>query len=63
MNVMPPIVVRLGGARNEHIGALRSGAGPIIEDIEEVMRLVRRNPDLDAPNRIFLPLVVVYEGT
>jgi hypothetical protein len=63
MNVTPPIVVHLGGARNEHIGQLRRGAGPINEDIEEVMQLVRLNPDLDAPNRIFLPVVVVYERT
>jgi hypothetical protein len=61
MNVTSPIVVHLGRVRKEHIGELRAGAGPIVEDIEEVMQLVRMNADLDGAKRIVLPVVVVYE--
>ena len=41
MNVASPIVVHLGKVHKEHIGELRGGAGPIVEDIEEVMQMVR----------------------
>jgi hypothetical protein len=63
MNVASPIVVHLGRVRKEHIGELRSGAGPIVEEIEEVMRLVRMNADVESAKRFFLPVVVVYERT
>jgi hypothetical protein len=61
MNVASPIVVHLGKVDKEHTGELRGGAGPVVEDIEEVMQLVRRNTDLEGEKRIFLPVVVVYE--
>jgi hypothetical protein len=61
MNVASPIVVHLGKVHKEHIGELRGGAGPVVEDIEEVMQLVRRSTDLEGEKRIFLPVVVVYE--
>jgi hypothetical protein len=61
MKVTSPIVVHLGKVRKEHIGELRARAGPIVEDIEEVMRLVRMNADLGVANRVVLPVVVVYD--
>jgi hypothetical protein len=63
MNVASPIVVHLGKVYKDHIDELRGGAGPIVEDLEEVMQMVRRNADLEGAKRIFLPVVVVYERT
>jgi hypothetical protein len=60
MNVTSPIVVDMGSAQKKHVGDLRKGAGPITEDIEEVMRLVRLNADPGGEKRVFLPVVVVY---
>ena len=60
MNVKSPIVIDLGKTRDEHVDQLRSGAGPIVEDLEEVMRLVRLNAGAEDGKRIFLPIVTVY---
>jgi hypothetical protein len=66
MSVTTPIVVDLGRTRDELIQQLRSGDGRMVEDVEEVMRLVRLNagPERrtgpERRNRIFLPIVVVY---
>jgi hypothetical protein len=60
MSVTTPIVVDLGRTRDELIRQLHSGAGRMVEDVEEVMRLVRLNAGPERRNRIFLPIVVVY---
>jgi len=60
MSVTRPIVVDLGRARDAPIDRLRQGDGPLVEDVEEVMRLVRLQADPDNSNRIFLPVVVIY---
>jgi hypothetical protein len=59
-NMTSPIVVSLGKTREQHVSQLRIGIGPMVEDLQEVMRLVRENVDLDRKNRVFLPIVVVY---
>jgi hypothetical protein len=63
MSVTTPIVVDLGTTRDELIQQLRSGAGRMVEDVEEVMRLVRLNAGPECRNRIFVPIVVVYGRT
>jgi hypothetical protein len=60
MNVKSPIVIDLGKTRDENVDQLRIGAGPIVEDLEEVMRLVRLNAGAEGEKRIFLPVVTVY---
>ena len=60
MSVTRPIVVDLGRARDAPIDQLRQGGGPLVEDVEEVMRLIRLRADPDNSNRIFLPVVVIY---
>lgn len=61
MTVAPPIVIDLGRVLGHEIEMLREGRGRLVEDLEEVMRLVRlrANPD-DNNTRIFLPIVAVY---
>jgi hypothetical protein len=61
MSILSPIVVDLGGVRKKDVGDFHTGAGPIVEDIEVVMRSVRANANLDGAKRVFLPIVVVYE--
>ncbi len=60
MNVTSPIVISLGTARNEQVDLLRSGAGQILEDIEEVMKLVRLSAGDNGDRCVFLPIVAVY---
>ena len=58
--VAAPIVVDLGRTRDAKIRQFGDGAGQLVDDVEEVMRLVRRGAGADSSNRIFLPVVVVY---
>jgi hypothetical protein len=60
MNVTSPIVISLGRAQREQVDQLRSGAGQILEDIEEVMKLVRLSAGKEGEKRVFLPVVAVY---
>ena len=60
MSVTRPIVVDLGRARDAPIDELAQGGGTLGEEVEEVMRHVRRQADPDNSNRIFLPVVVIY---
>jgi hypothetical protein len=60
MSIALPIVVDLGRTQDKHIDLLREGDGQILEDVEEVLRLVRRNANPDGGNKIFLPIVAVY---
>ena len=60
MSIALPMVVDLGRTQDEHIDLLRQGDGQIIEDVEEVLRLVRRNANPDSGTKIFLPIVAVY---
>jgi hypothetical protein len=60
MSITLPIVVSLGRTRDEQVELLRQGGGQLVEDVEEVMRLVRQNAGPDCGNKIFLPIVAVY---
>jgi hypothetical protein len=60
MSVAHPIVVDLGRIRDEQVEELRQGGRQLLDDVEEVMRLVRREAGADSGNKIFLPIVVVY---
>ena len=59
-NITTPIVADLGSAGKEEIKQLRSGGGPLADDIREAMRHVQANVELAGANRIFVPVVVVY---
>jgi hypothetical protein len=63
MSVTSPLVVSLGKVRKQQIDELRRGVGPIVEDVAEVMKVVRTNADLEREKRVFLPVVVLYERT
>ena len=60
MLVTPPIVVDLGKVSDDEIDLLMQGTGPLIEDIEEVMRLLRRDTGPQTDGRVFLPVVATY---
>jgi hypothetical protein len=60
MLVTPPIVVDLGKASDDEIELLRQGTGSLVEDIEEVMRLLRRDTGPQTGDRVFLPVVATY---
>ena len=60
MLVAPPIVVDLGKASDDELDLLMQGKGPLAEDIEEVMRLLRRDTGPQTGDRVFLPVVATY---
>ena len=60
MLVTPPIVVDLGKASDDEIDLLMQGTGPLVEDIAEVMRLLRRDAGPQTGERVFLPVVATY---
>jgi hypothetical protein len=59
-NVITPIVVSLGTTPELDLAEFRSGVGRIAEDVEEIMRLVRRSMPPEQADRVLLPVVVVY---
>ena len=60
MTVAVPIVVDLGKISDQAIDELLGGGGQIIDDIEEVLKLIRVRADLPVGNRLFLPVVAVF---
>jgi hypothetical protein len=58
--VAAPIVVDLGRTRAAKIRQFGNGAGQLVDDIEEVMRLVRLDAGPQDPSRVFIPVVAVY---
>jgi hypothetical protein len=60
MSVAPPIVIDLGRARGKDVKELLHGAGELLEELEEVMRLVHHKANPSNSNRLLLPVVAVY---
>ena len=58
--VTAPIVISLGRVRDKHVLEFRQGAGPIVEEVGEVMRLVSGRVDLNERKRVLVPIVVIY---
>jgi hypothetical protein len=61
--VTAPIVISLGRVRDKDVREFRQGAGPIIEEVGEVMRLVSGRVDLSERKRVLVPIVVIYSET
>jgi hypothetical protein len=59
-NVTAPVVVDLGTAQEEQVRELRAGTGQLVDEVEEVLRLVRRDVDPGGGRRLFVPIVAVY---
>ena len=59
-NVTAPIVIDLGKTQEEQIRALHSGTGELADEVEEVLRLVRRETDAEGGRRVFVPIVAIY---
>jgi hypothetical protein len=58
--IAPPLIVELGKiARNDAL-QLRMGNGPVADDVEEVMRLVRTQAPPEREDTVLLPIVVLY---
>jgi hypothetical protein len=59
-NIAPPIVVELGRIPRADVKRLRRGDGPLADDVQETMRLLRLKAGPDSADRVFLPVVVLY---
>lgn len=62
MRTATPIVIDLGRTKKEHIDQLRAGAGPLVEEVTEVMRRIEARIGAEAGERIFLPVVALCEA-
>lgn len=62
MPTAAPIVIDLGRTTREHIEQLRAGAGPLVEEVGEVMRRIQERVGAGGEGRIFLPVVVFCEA-
>jgi hypothetical protein len=58
-DITPPIVADLGTARRKHIEDLRTGTGPLVDDIQAAMACVHANAELAGTDRVFVPVVVI----
>jgi len=59
-NVTAPIVVDLGKTSRADVAQLRQGAGRLVKDIEEALRLLRSALDSQGEKRLLFPMVVIY---
>jgi hypothetical protein len=60
MKIASPIVIDLGRARAKDVGDLLQGAGNLLEELEEVMRLVQLNANWNNGETRLVPVVAVY---
>ena len=60
MIIARPIVIELGEAGDGQLNEFLGGGGQLLEEVEEVMRLVRRGTAHEDRVRTLLPIVAVY---
>ena len=59
MEIGSPIVIDLGKVRNADIKELFSGKGKLLEEVNEVMRLLKAAQG--SSGRILVPIVAAYD--
>jgi hypothetical protein len=60
MNISAPIVIDLGQVRNAQIDELFRESGQLLEDVNEVLRLVRLKVVEKPGTQLLFPIVAVY---
>jgi hypothetical protein len=55
-----PIIIRAGKVRSKHLQQLQMKSGRIVEDVQEVMKLINSDRGVKKDRRVFVPVVVVY---
>lgn len=60
MEIGSPIVVDLGKVRNADFNELFTGKGKLLEEVHEVMRLLKAAQENN--NRILVPIVAAYDS-
>jgi hypothetical protein len=63
MIIAPPIVIELGEIGDAQLNELLGGSGKLFEEVQEVMRLVRRGTAHEHRARTLLPIVAVYTSS
>jgi hypothetical protein len=59
MAIGSPIVIDLGKVRNADFNELFTGKGRLLEEVHEVMRLLKAAQESN--NRILIPIVAAYD--
>jgi hypothetical protein len=60
MEIGSPIVIDLGKVRNADFNELFTGKGKLLEEVHEVMRLLKAAQKSN--NRILVPIVAAYDS-
>jgi hypothetical protein len=55
-----PIVIDLGKKKKKRINDLKSGRGPLVHEVAQVINEVRANLGDDAGNKQLVPVVLIY---
>ena len=58
--IASPIVVDLGRTRGANIRQFSEGVGQLVDDVEQVMRLVRQDAGPQDQTKVFVPIIAVY---
>jgi hypothetical protein len=56
-----PIVIDLGKVRGKRIKQLKQGEGPLVAEVEEVLRKLRQQADGELVGKQLLPVVLLYQ--
>ena len=59
-SVTTPIVIDLGKTRRKRIKALKRGKGKLVDEVRDVVGLVREDLGEEAGGRTLVPVVVLY---
>lgn len=60
MSYVVPIVIELGDVADTDLEALTGGTGGVSDEVEEVMRIVRKRYAESGEKRTLVPVVAVY---
>jgi hypothetical protein len=56
----PPIIIRAGKIRDKDIEDLRAQTGKLVEDVNEIVDLVRSDPGVQVDRKLFVPVIVIF---
>jgi hypothetical protein len=60
MTIFPPLVIKLGEARDTQLMELYGESGQLLEEVREVLRLVHLKAPEETADKVCIPIVATY---
>ena len=60
MQIVMPIIVRAGKARDKDLRKLRLGTGRMVEDMKLVVRMLEADSSFKKDGRVLMPVIAFY---